>query len=475
MSKEIKRLGIILICGWLGLLLLQWLTPLIWGADGFFHIRLAEMIKHQGVLKTLPQAELSYFADRFSDKDWLYHLLLIPFTFGKNIFIGAKWAAWIGDGVLFTSLILVGRKYLSWEWLAVMGLLFFSSDHFLRGIIEPRPVMLAMALSLWLVDWLINKKNKWVFGGSFVYGWLHITAPLVVAYGILMRKWKQTLFAGLGVLLSMLIYPNFPNNWFYFYLNGILVPWFAFRWNVLELGAEFFPLNWQDYISNYGVIILGVLSLVIILIKLRPKLNYQTKIWLLISTIFLIMGLKSQRYIVHGFPFFILSLCLVWSASWGKLKKYSNGIIFGGTIIIFLLVGRSFQRMASRAGGDRFFSQHYMEMGSWLKENVGNNELIFTANWSDSQYFIGVDPDNHYFVTMDPVYMWHKDKDLYQQYRMVGLGVDKDPYTTLKNVFKVRYGYAGKIYFWALVDRVKADDRFEIMKEDQLGIIFRLK
>ena len=89
--------------------------------------------------------------------------------------------------------------------------------------------------------------------------------------------------------------------------------------------------------------------------------------------------------------------------------------------------------------------------------------------------FIGINPNNNYFVAMDPVYMWHKDKNLYQQYRMVALGQDKDPYTTLKNVFKINYGYAGKLYFWALVGQVKKDNRFEVMQEDQLGIIFRLK
>ncbi|KKS79391.1 MAG: hypothetical protein UV54_C0035G0002 [Candidatus Beckwithbacteria bacterium GW2011_GWA2_43_10] len=76
---------------------------------------------------------------------------------------------------------------------------------------------------------------------------------------------------------------------------------------------------------------------------------------------------------------------------------------------------------------------------------------------------------------MDPVYMWHKDKNLYQQYRMVALGQDKNPYTTLKNVFKINYGYAGKLYFWALVDQIKKDSRFEIMQEDRLGVIFKLK
>ena len=475
MGRKKQLLWGILLGGWLWLLFIQWLTPTIWGADGYFHIRLAEMMKHQGLLKTLPQAQLSYFNDRFSDKDWLYHLLLIPFTLGRSIFVGAKWAAWFGDGWLYSSLIIVSSFYTPWQFWPVSGALFFASDHFLRTISEPRPMILALGLGLWLVHWLIQKKGKLLFWGSFIYGWLHITAPLVLIYGLIMKRWKLILAAGLGLLLSMLIYPNFPNNWFYFYLNGILVPWFAVRWRVLELGAEFFPLSWQQYLSSYFIIPAGLAVMLIINVWQKPKTSRNTQIWFLISAIFLIMGIKSQRYLAHGYPFFILSLTTFLGDLRKKVRRWNDGMILLGIVVIFLLLGKSLQQMVLRGKSERFVNTHYEQMGSWLKDNLPKGELIFTANWSDPQYFIGINPNNNYFVAMDPVYMWHKDKNLYQQYRMVALGQDKDPYTTLKNVFKINYGYAGKLYFWALVGQVKKDNRFEVMQEDQLGIIFRLK
>jgi hypothetical protein len=475
MSRKKQLLLGVLLSGWLGLAFIQWLTPTIWGADGYFHIRLAEMIKHQGLLKTLPQAQLSYFNDRFSDKDWLYHLLLIPFTWGGSIFAGAKWAAALGSCWLYASLVIVASFYTPWQLWPVAGVLFFASDHFLRTISEPRPVFLAIGLGLWIVHWLIQNKGKKVFLGSFIYGWLHITAPLVLVYGLIMKRWKLILIAGLGLLLAMIIYPNFPNNWFYFYLNGVLVPWFAVRWGVLELGAEFFPLSLRQYLSSYFIIPAGLAAMLVIKLRQKPKTSQNTQIWWLISAVFLIMGIKSQRYINHGYPFFILSLTSFLGDCSKKIKRWSNGAMLLGSIFICLMLGRSLQQMVLRGRSERFVNTHYEQMGNWLKDNVPKGELIFTANWSDPQYFIGINPSNNYFVVMDPVYMWHKDKNLYQQYRMAALGQDKDPYATLKGVFKVNYGYAGKLYFWALVDQVKKDSRFVIMKEDQLGIIFKLK
>ena len=102
-----KQVLITLIVGWLGLLIIQWLTPKIWGADGYLHVRMAEMIKNDGLLKSLPQARFSYFLDKFSDKDWLYHVLLVPFTLSSNIFVGAKWASLLFGGVFYSSLVII--------------------------------------------------------------------------------------------------------------------------------------------------------------------------------------------------------------------------------------------------------------------------------------------------------------------------------------------------------------------------------
>ena len=71
----------------------QFSIPTIFGADGYLHIRLAEIIKDHGPIKDFHWARYSIFATRFSDKDFLYHVLLIPFTFFGDIFFGAKVAA----------------------------------------------------------------------------------------------------------------------------------------------------------------------------------------------------------------------------------------------------------------------------------------------------------------------------------------------------------------------------------------------
>ena len=54
----------------------QFLTPTLYGADGYQHIRLAEIIKNSGPIHEFPWAEYSIWANRFADKDFLFHLIL---------------------------------------------------------------------------------------------------------------------------------------------------------------------------------------------------------------------------------------------------------------------------------------------------------------------------------------------------------------------------------------------------------------
>ncbi len=488
-----NQVAITILLGLIGLLIIQWLTPKIWGADGYLHIRMSQMVKSQGFLKSLPQAKYSYFADRFSDKDWVYHLLLVPFTYGKDLFVGAKWAAWLYGGVLYSTIVLIGSYYVNSAGLILVGLAPFLSSHFLLTMSRPRPMVLGISLGLWAVHGLLRKKPKTILLSSLGYAMMHITGVLAIGYAVAVKVFgwmfqekmslKLVLMAILGVIGGFVLHPNLPENFFYFYLNGVLVPFFAARWGVLELGAEFFPMTTLEYIKSYPLIILGILGMCLVVIVERPKIKRRTQIMTVLASVFVVMGMMSQRYIAHGYPFMILGLGMFvsdWTSNKGfklflkKIEKGVNLLILVLMVTVILMIGGSLKKVSQTAKGTTVMNGHYEEMGNWLKDNVPAGETIFHANWSDSQYFIGVNPKNNYFVTLDPVYMWHKNQEVYKLYRAVAFAQLEDPYEVLKNVFKVSYGYADKRYFGGLVAQVREDERFKIVKEDQMGAIFRL-
>ena len=82
-----------------GLALIQFSTPDLPDNDGFYHIKLAEIMRTEGLRPAFPWLPLTILnAREYYDHHFLFHVALIPFTFG-DLRLGAKWAA-----VTFASL-----------------------------------------------------------------------------------------------------------------------------------------------------------------------------------------------------------------------------------------------------------------------------------------------------------------------------------------------------------------------------------
>jgi hypothetical protein len=103
----------------LGMALIQFVTPHMPDNDGFYHIKLAWLLRTEGWKPDFPFLPLSILNEgEFYDHHFLFHVAMIPFTFG-NLHMGAKWAA-----VTFASLAFLAVWYLfhrqrvpfAWLW-----------------------------------------------------------------------------------------------------------------------------------------------------------------------------------------------------------------------------------------------------------------------------------------------------------------------------------------------------------------------
>ncbi|MBI2915813.1 MAG: hypothetical protein HYY07_03040 [Elusimicrobia bacterium] len=486
---------LVLLCGIFVIVKTQFLIPTLWEADGYYHIRMAEFIKDNGVQKQLPQAKFSFFATRFADKDFLYHVLLIPFTFFPSLFFGAKVAAAFFTVALFLAYFYVLRRYASPKLIPIFLALFLCSDHFLSALSRPRPMILAIALMILGIHFLIQKRYWSVCILTFLYSFLHITALLMVFIALLIelvKKFSSTKSpiefrniggACLGLILGYLLHPHFPNNLLFIKLNLFLVPYYAAKGGVLELGGEFFPILTRDLLFGYPALFALLFTLIFFTMVYQKQIRLETKLFFFCSVPFFLGALTSQRYLIHGYPILLLWLAahfsdlmqepsLTQSPQNSPLKRIAGWGLASILVVVFAL--STAQKTRQNATIENIVNSHYERVAAWFQNNVPPGETIFHANWSDSQYFIGLNPQNNYFVTLDPIYMYAWNEKLYLLYRDVAHGRTNDPYTPLKETFGVRYGYVGKNYFGRLIYQITQDKRFQIVGEDQLGIIFKI-
>jgi len=484
----------VLIFGIASIAIVQFWTPTLYGPDGYLHIRMAKFIQDYGLKYNFHWARYSTFAKNFADKDFLYHILLIPFAqFSKDIFVGAKLSA-VFFGVLFLIVFFIILRLYTLKPLVPFFLLaLLISDRFFYLFCWPRQMILVVALTIFGIHFLIEEKPWPVFMITFIYCLMHVSGPYMLLYAMLTEvtryirsrrfNFKSPGVTGLAIAVAYLVHPNFPNNILVFYLNAIMVPVYSMKWGI-ELGAEFFPLSTREYLLSYPFLILAIVSIFLLAVFLRPKATLRTQVFLVHSSVFFIFSFLSQRYIAHGYPLMLLSLAS-YIQDYAKEGAPQEDLLrlkpLLRLVIVFLcglgiIFGIStYKNLRQFAFMHKVFDSHYETVGRFFRQNIPKGELIFHANWSDSQYFIGVDPDNDYFVTFDPTYMFYYNRQLYNLYRDVSFGRTKDPYDVLKNTFKAKYGYAGKNFFGGLIEQVRKDPRFKVLGEDELGAVFKLE
>jgi len=498
MFEKIRKQNGLLITGFLTvsliiLFLIQFSQPLIIGADGFIHSRMAEIISKSGFIRSFPQAYFSFFNERFSDKDFVYHLYLIPFIHFFGLINGSKIAAGLMSWILCAVVCLISFKNLKTLPLIIAFTMFFTAPDFIRNILEPRPLVIAILLTVIGIDSLLEGRAKKLLLWSFTYGLCHISAWVLPAmafiWGVFLwiknysGPFKLFLYSSLGFIVSFIVHPNFPNNIFFFILNGIMVPWYVLKGGVLELGAEFFPYTTSSLIWAYPGIIFGVICIVVAFLTVSFSVSKVITGWGLSAVFFGIMALISRRNVTHLYPVFIVFFSLLITNAGSHIIKFHQKIIkdkaISVTVSVFFIfvifaVSNVLININKLFLGDRVYAGHFLKVAQMLSTYVPNGSIIFHTNWSDSQYLIGMAPNFRYIVTFDPIYMYAYDQGLYEIYRKISFGDTQNPVDDVVRYFNSYYGYAGKNYFSGFIKKLKEDKRVEIIYEDQLGIVYKI-
>ncbi len=184
MRKQFLPIALFLLF-FISMALIQFVTPDMPDNDGFYHIKLAWLMRTEGLKPDFPYLPLSILnQDEFYDHHFLFHVALIPFTFG-DLRTGAKWAA-----VTFASLAFLAvwvlfhrqRVPLAWLWaLALLGI----SDAFLFRMSIPRAQSLSLGMLALAYAWLLEGKYKHLAALGFIYVWMYDAFPLMVALAVL--------------------------------------------------------------------------------------------------------------------------------------------------------------------------------------------------------------------------------------------------------------------------------------------------
>ena len=429
----------------------QFSSPGLPDNDGYYHIKLAYLMRTEGIKPEFSWLPLSILNQRdYSDHHFLFHIALIPFTFG-DLRTGAKIAA-----VFFASLAFLSTWYLlknqkiAYAPLWALGLVAVS-EAFIYRMSVTRAQSLSLAVLMLGLDWLFRKKYKRLGVLGFVYVWMYDAFPLLGVFAVIVFavRWaverkpdlRLLLYPGIGVALGLVINPYFPHN-IVFAVQHILPK--LTETTSVRVGNEWYPYDTAVLLKNSPLALAAFVSGGLALGLNGKRMNLPTLVSLLIASLFGLMLLQSRRYIEYFAPFALVFAAFAWSPVMASLparltfrwQKWLPALVLGlvlipGSWITFRGAQESLQNSKPY--------QTYAGASAWLAANTPAGARVFQTDWDDFPRLFYYNTKNTYLIGLDPTYMQLYDEELYKLWVKITRGDVEQPAAVIVSQFGARY------------------------------------
>jgi hypothetical protein len=497
----------------------QW-NYFIGDPDGFYHAKIALFLKQGIVLKTLPWMQFTSLKDHFVDHHFLYHLLLVPFI---SFFPSPLWGVKIAT-VVFTALMIVTfywlLKKLKLSWPLIFTLLFISLEglNFRLYLIKVNSLSL---LLIWLLIYALFKEKRWLmFSLGFIFVWLYGGWPLAILISLLYflsQKifvalqttrlkifWHKTihffhepkktnhnlkLLASLilGLLAGLIINPYWPANLYFYYQQIFQIGIINFG-NKFPVGGEWYGTNLPTIISSFPhVFILACLAILLLFFNYK-KISQLTWFSFLLSFIFLLLTIKSRRYIEYFSPFTLFFIATAFTdlkkiISWKIILNFWNKnnhfikIYLGLNFCLFLtlIIPTIIHKIWDFRTPQSWPLDKFSLASQWLKQNTPPQSIIFHDDWDIWPLLFYNNDQNYYIVGLDSTFMYNYNPTRHRLFINITTGQEKNQVAEkIKTNFGANFVFIEKKGHQDFINNLILDHQAKSVYEDGEVKIFAL-
>ena len=471
----------------------QWATPGIVGNDGYYHIKMAYLMRQEGLkpaFDALPMTILN--AADYYDHHLLFHLFLAPFAPADPAADGAA----LTQGAKLATVVLPALAVVAVWWLlrgqrvpfaAAWALgLFAVSEAFLYRMSMTRAQSGAVIILVLAVHWLLTGRHKWLAPLGFVFVWFYNAFPLllvvagvyVVAEFMLARRvaWSALLFPAVGIALGVVVNPYFPEN--VIFIAGHLLP--KVGQSAVPVGNEWSPYETWTVVQNSGAALAAVLLGALALGWREERIDPAALVGLGLAGVFGLMLFRSRRFVEYFPPFALIFLAFAaapllrgWLAQpaadrpWRRLAPAAALVALAALLALTL-------RDARALVADSRPADLYADAMLWLREEAPPGTTIFQTDWDDftRQFFYA--SDLRYINGLDPTFMQLYDETLYNEWVDITRGRRDTPGATIRDRFNAAYVFSD-LNHDAFLDEAADDPVLEEVYRDRYAVIFAVQ
>jgi hypothetical protein len=402
---------------------LQWSTPHLVDRDSLYHARYAQLLPERGLSREFPWTQESVWRDAFSDKEFLFHVLLVPFCRGDDPAPGAKVAAWLmGVGLLATLAWVLSKNGIraAWFWVALVPAL---GNHFLFRMQEVRPAILSVILLLLGIHQLLNSRWRGLAVVGFIYSWTY-TAPhlLIIFAGIdaLARwadekrfEWRGLAFAAGGVAAGLVIHPYFPSDlrlWWVMNVQIVARAWDLGGDPAVRLGSEFGPVSLRSLVVSSTLVLVCFVGTFLVAAFRGGSFSGRTRRLAAFMLAGFFLFLLSSRFIEYFAPLALLAAASAASDLWVEGWPRRRFILANLAVATAIVLTYGSLRDSTRALKE-YPGPDLQGAAGWMKSNVPAGEKVIHLDWGDFPQLFYYDPTHRYLVGLDPMFLYVRNPD----------------------------------------------------------------
>ncbi|MEW6206805.1 MAG: hypothetical protein AB1631_00455 [Acidobacteriota bacterium] len=459
--------------------------------DGFYHIRWAAMLRESfprlPAFKALPLTTLN--ERDYVDHHYLFHALLAPFTLG-DLRTGAKLAAAFFSSLGLTSLfalLMSNRVSYLWLWLAP---LVASSEPFLYRMAMTRAPALSLAMLGAGAYLILKRKHALLALLSFAFVWLYSLFPLILAFALAHSaavylaerrvELKAFAYSLAGVAAGMVFNPYFPKNvtlfWDHFWMKTT-------SQYPVSVGVEWYPYDTWVMVGSSGLAF-AIFFIALAGFDWRNRAeDVRPLFFLLLATMFLVMALKSRRFIEYWPPFAVVFAAFTFNGRIERLSKVTFSRSLDRTLaavaasVVLLVSIAAMETTVLQAREDVRSEQDpfsYQGAGEWLRAHTPTGAMVFNTDWDDFPMLFYYSPDNAYAAGLDPTYLYDSDAELWKHYERITLGKEKNPAPIIRERFGAEYVFTDNQHT-AFLEVAERSGDFETVYKDSDTTVLRIR
>lgn len=417
--------------------------------DGYYHIKMAQWIAREGPFVDIRWLPLTVLGEHGPDHHWLWHVLLVPFTWFGDLFDGLRWGLVVTAAAVpaaLTAIALAMRLPMA----PLVALLACTGALIMPGrLLMLRAQNLALVLMVLALVALVRRRHLLLCVVATVFMLSYHGAMILVAFvamhlvlvALMERRfdYRAPLAVAVGLLGGLVLTPWFPGNVEYLLFHALYK---TSNPNAVTVGSEWLVPGMAHILREAWPAHLALLVGVVALAARRVRPSAETALWLCITALMFALYTSAWRFAEYYAPIAVITGALALRDSFAAgppARAVRYALVAATALVIAIEGGLGLAVVRDRA---QFIPAKLAIVSQEIRDRARPGDITFNTGWEDFVFLFYNDANTRYVNGLDPNYLAYADPARFGMWLWVStVKADEpnDPAPVMRDGFGARF------------------------------------